>query len=147
MTTMAQRVLNMITGRMAMLVMLGLMGASQGFAEGYYHHTPSAPTTTSAPARTYHYNVGYRSGNSGFNFTRGYGGRDSSTGYTGANTAINTPHRSDWYSKLNAQRQWDNAQYQKMQQANNARCGFTGAPAYCYRLMGPYPQELRVVRY
>ena len=125
---------------------------------GWHHHPTPTPTPSPAPApaasNTYSssrsYNSYYRNGGSRSGYNMGWrGGLNNSTGYSGDSVSINTPHRGDWASKLQAQRQWDDMQYRKMQQEHTAtvRCGLSNAPAYCYRLRGPYPTEMRIVRY
>lgn len=144
------------------LVVVGIDTAdARDYGGGGWHHHPTptpTPTPTPAPApaasRTYSssrsYNAYYRNGGGrgGYNMVRNVG-LNTSTGYNGDNVSINTPHRGDWQSKLQAQRQWDDMQYRKMQQEDTAtvRCGLSNAPAYCYRLRGPYPTEMRIVRY
>lgn len=130
---------------------------NHGWNGGGWHRPPPAPAPTPAPvvrstsssgsSRTY--SAYYRQGGSGYGFLNKWARGSSNNGYSGAYTYINTPHRGDWNAKLQAQRQWDNEQYRKMQQAESKelRCGLNNAPAYCYRLKGPYPEEIRVVRY
>ena len=124
---------------------------------GHYHPTPSKPTPTPV-VRTSSSNSGksyrkgrYRSGGSGHGWLNSQwrSGENSRTGYTGPGGGINTPHRADWNAKLKAQRKWDEQEFKKSQQADatNMRCGLSNPPAYCYRLKGPYPTEMRVVRY
>ena len=74
-------------------------------------------------------------------------GRNNDNGYDGANARTNTPHRSDWNAKITAQRKWDQQQIKEARNSGGMNCGFTDSPAYCYRLKGPYPQELRILRY
>lgn len=145
----------------AMADTYGYSGSTYGghsYSNGYSYHSyqPSYHTSHPAPAptatastyqRRYHYTVGYRDGDGGFSWLGWRRGVDSSNGYSGANTFINRPHRADWNAKLNAQRRWDEDQFQQSQQAGGAACGYTTSPAYCYKLMGPYPSELKIVRY
>ncbi len=130
----------------------GTVAARDYHGGGGWHHHPSpspAPASSSSgstSSRTY--SSYYRSGGSSYGF-QNFSGQNSYNGYNGNSVSINTPHRGDWEAKLQAQRQWDNMQYQKMQRedASNVRCGLSNPPAYCYRLQGPYPTEMRVVRY
>ena len=93
----------------------------------------------------------YSHGTSGFSWLQYSGGKNNYSGYNGTNTYVQHPHRDDWYSKLAAQRRWDNMQYRNYMRAqasnSGAKCGFTTSPAYCYRLEGPYPSEMRLTRY
>ncbi|RYG59543.1 MAG: hypothetical protein EON60_10125 [Alphaproteobacteria bacterium] len=127
-----------------------------GSGGGHYHNPPPAPqpaASSGSSSRTYtnsrSYNARYRQGRSGYSYLKYSRGEDSDMGYRGANVRINTPHRGDWQSKLRAQRKWDETQYRKMQQeaAGNARCGLSNPPSYCFKLQGPYPTEMRIVRY
>ncbi len=137
-----------------------LLTATPALADTYYVTTSSGSgnkaytTTSSGSSYSSSYSGGnrsypayYRSGNGGFGWLNYNRGRSSSTGYQGAGGANNTPHRSDWYAKLQAQRRWDEQQFKKMQARGGAECGLSGAPAYCYKLMKPYPTEIRIVRY
>lgn len=123
-----------------------------GGYHGGYNPTPApAPVnnTTTSSRRTVSVSNQYRDGDSGVSWLR-FGGRgNSNNGYRGSNISINTPHRSDWESKITAQRQWDEAQMRQAQQrgGKGTECGFTTSPAYCYKLNSPYPQVMKVVRY
>lgn len=125
-----------------------------GYNSGYHGgghggHKPSpAPQTSNNSGRRYYYNVGYRGTGSGFGFMNYNSSRNSNNGYQGAGGGNNTPHRGDWYAKLQAQRRWDEQEFKKAQQGRGgAECGLSGAPAYCYKLQGPYPTEMKIVRY
>lgn len=131
--------------------------SSHGGYKGHYSHkgrshvkTPTK-TTSGSKGRTYRatYRNGYRNGGGGYSWLNQWGRGSSGNGYTGPNTSVSTPHRSDWNAKLKAQRRWDEQEYKNMQKADssNVRCGLSNAPAYCYRLKGPYPKEMYVVRY
>lgn len=137
-----------------LLAVLALMlgGVVPAAMAGGDHYSQPQPTVVyvnqssnnccrSYPA-TYHNGSGYGYSWAGFN-----SGVDTNNGYTGAFGADNTPHRADWLAKLQAQRQWDEKQYAKANGGDGAACGFTNSPAYCYKLMGPYPSELKIVRY
>lgn len=119
------------------------------YGGGSYHHGGghSKPSKSASSGRRYHYSVGYRDGGSGHSWLSFRRGEDSRNGYTGPNTSINRPHRSNWIAKLNEQRRWDEQQLKRSQQSRGAECGFTTSPAYCYKLEGPYPPELKIVRY
>ncbi|TKW61989.1 MAG: hypothetical protein DI628_05040 [Blastochloris viridis] len=95
------------------------------------------------------YADGYQRGRSGFSFASNSArtGIYSNNGYTGANTTINRPHRSDWMKKLKEQQRYED--YLQKQAGSTAACGFTGAPSYCYKLVTKprYPAEMRIVRY
>ncbi|RYG61646.1 MAG: hypothetical protein EON60_02765 [Alphaproteobacteria bacterium] len=127
-----------------------------GNGGGHYHNPTPAPqpsASSGSSSRTYSssrsYNAHYRQGGSGYGYLNYSRGENTDNGYNGASVSINTPHRGDWQSKLQAQRQWDDMQYRKMQQesSNTARCGLSNPPSYCFRLQGPYPTEMRIVRY
>lgn len=123
-------------------------GYHGGYHGGGYHSSPAPSYNSNNSGRRYYYSTGYRSGNGGFGWLNYRSGEDDNNGYSGSYAGDNRPHRADWEAKLQAQRQWDEKQYAKMQGPNgDLRCGLSGAPAYCYRLQGPYPTEFKVVRY
>lgn len=118
-----------------------------------YYRTPSYNRTPTQQVRTTSYSSGEkryyyraRSSTGDYNFRTAGARWDSRTGYTGANTSISRPHRSDWEAYLERlQRQSDNS----VSYDDITLCGnYLRAPAACRNTTTRYdPVRYVEVRY